>query len=143
MASAGQADTPAENLSRMAACLGMAGHRQQPLAHLQGTLGVGMGHQHGEFVAADTEAAIGVSRDLADKVAQLAQHFIAGGVAFALIEHVEVVHVDDEQSDRHLVAPKPLDLSVKFFLEGAEVAQPGQAIAHRVGLGGLVEALKL
>ena len=110
---------------------------------LHRTGSVGVGHQDGELVAADAEGAIGVARHLADQAAHLAQQVVAGGMAVRLVDHLEIVEVDQQQRHGHLVARIPLELTVELLLEGAVVAQPGQRVTQRIGLGRLIQALQL
>ena len=58
---------------------------------------VGIGQQHDEFLAAVTAGEIDAADRLADAHGEFAQHVVAGVVAEAVVDRLEVIDVDDGQ----------------------------------------------
>ena len=98
-------------------------------------LDVGVRQDHGEFVAADSKGAVaapdGTQRDATHRREEL----IAEGVPLLVIDLLEVVHVHEQQGQGRAVSRGLLELAAEFLLEGAMVAQPGQAVEERVLAG--------
>ena len=117
--------------------------------------GIGVRQQHSELVAADAEGPVPVAQRVADGVGHAQQQLVAGGVALVVVDHLEIVEVDEQQRHRHLVTSEEVQLPVELLLEGAVVAQAGEAVVERVlaslpiehlelglGLGEVIEGLQ-
>ena len=98
---------------------------------------------HGELVAADAEGAVAVAQRVADGVGHAQQQLVARRMALVVVDDLEVVEVDEQQGDRHLVAPVEVQLPIELLLEGAVVAQAGEAVVERVLARLPVEHLQL
>ena len=115
----------------------------QPVGRHEGVRGLRVGQDDGELVAADAEGAVAVAQGVADAVGHADEEAVAGGMAFAVVDDLEVVEVDEQQRDRHLVASVELQLAVQLLLEGAMVAEAGETVVQRVLAGLAVEHLEL
>ena len=71
------------------------------------------------------------------------QQAVAGGMALAVVDHLEVIEVDEQQRHGHLVTAVQLQLPIELLLEGAVVAQAGEAVVQRVLAGFAIEHLEL
>ena len=138
MLGAGKAEMPIESENgSMALPVNAAVERagEHPSRDGQAGLDVGVRQDHGELVAADPEGAVaaaeGAHRDAPDRGQQLVAH----RVAVLVVDLLEVVHVDQQQGQRRLVAGGVLQLAAELLLEGAVVAEPGQAVEQRVLAG--------
>ena len=98
----------------------------------EGLVGVGVREDDRELVSADAEGPVSVAQRITDAVGHAHQETIAGRVTLAVVDDLEVVEVDEQQRHRYLVPPVQLQLAVQLLLEGAVVAEPGQAVVERV-----------
>ncbi len=101
-------------------------------------LAVGVWHQDGELIATDAERPVGVTQDVADQAAHMAQQVIACRMPGRIVGQLEIIEVDDEEGKRHAIAAVPLDLAVEFLLECPVIAEAGECVAQRILTGGLV-----
>ncbi len=104
----------------------------QPVGRYQRVVGVGVWQQDRELVTTDAEGTVAVAQGVADGVGHAYKQAIAGRMAFAVVDDLEVVEVDQQQRHRHVVATVEVELAVQLLLEGAVVAQSGETIVERV-----------
>ena len=72
------------------------------------------------------------------------QHLVAGGVAVAVVGHLEIVEVHEHQREGQARASRRrIHLPLQLFLEGAMVAQPGEPIGEGVLPRLVVQLLQL
>ncbi len=102
-----------------------------------------MRQEHGELIAAHAECPIRQPERAGEQPAESTQHPIAAGVAAAVVDCLELVQVDQEQGERHVVAQRGGDLAPELLVERSMVAQAGQRIPKRIGKGGLVPLLEV
>jgi hypothetical protein len=109
---------------------------------LGGGVGAGAvrrGQDPGELLAADAGDVLAATRHRPEAAAQLGEHAIAGRMAVAVVDVLEVVDVEDHEAERHAVAPAARDLVAQALLEAAVVDQPRQRVVRRLpGQLGLV-----
>ena len=105
--------------------------------------GVGVRQDDRELVAADAEGTVAVAQRVADAVGHAHEQAVAGRMALAVVDDLEVVEVDEQQRDGHLVATVELELAVELLLERAVVAEAGEAVVQRVLARLAVEHLEL
>ena len=60
------------------------------------------------------------------------EHAVAGGVAEAVVDRLEVVDVDEHQRQRAAVAQRALGLLGEALVERAAVGEPGQRVGQRL-----------
>ncbi len=84
--------------------------RLEPAADVDRGLGVGLGEQDREPVAADPADEIVGARRLRDQPPELDQDPVAGGIAVLGVERAEALDIDRDQAERMLVAMRPLDV---------------------------------
>ena len=68
-----------------------------------------------------------------EQCAEGTQGRVAGRVAPAVVDVLEVVYVDDEQGDRAAVAAVALEFDVHRLREGAAVVEPGEMVGAGLG----------
>ena len=94
-------------------------------------VGVGerrLGQDDRELVAADAAGDVGRAHDVADALGRLGQHGVAGEVADAVVDRLEVVEVEDEQREPPVVALRAGDLARERLVEVAAVVQAGERV---------------
>jgi adenine/guanine phosphoribosyltransferase-like PRPP-binding protein len=77
----------------------------QLVGHLAGAFGRRAGQQHGEFVATQAGHGVHLAQALAQALGHFAQDAVARGVAEVVVDVPQLVHVQEEQGQRLLVAP--------------------------------------
>jgi hypothetical protein len=119
------------------------GHRQpDPLGQRADTIQVGLGQKDKERLAAPPADDIFLALE---SPGELPQDVIAAVVSFGVVDSLEVVDVDNDHSQRAVVAAcGAVDLAEPFFAVAA-VVQPGEGIgsAHQVELGAAISELVL
>ena len=65
-----------------------------------------------------------------DHIGHLQQGLIAGGVAGAVVEGLEMVDVDQRDAERFMRAGRAAPLDAQLLLEIAAVEHVGQRVAH-------------
>ena len=125
------------------ACRGPQAEVAQSVGSDQGVRGLRVGQDDGELVTADAEAAVPVAQGVADAVGHADEEAVSGRVTLGVVDDLEVVEVEEQQRDRHLVTAVDLQLPVELLLEGAMVAEAGQAVVERILAGLAVEHLQL
>ena len=121
------ADLAAAQLERRA--LDRAAHA---LGELDAVVGVAA-DQQGELFAAVTGRHVGLADDRLQGGADAFEQVVAGFVAVAVVEALEVVEVEHDQGELAAVAVGLGDLVVQVVGEGAVVVEAGQAVGERRG----------
>ena len=85
-------------------------------------------HQHHELVAAHARDHVDLVHAAADALAEDPQGLIAGGVAEAVVDPLEVIEIECEQCQRHLIPARSRQRALQALLELAAVGQASQAI---------------
>src|SRR4051812_22684298 len=96
------------------------------LAHALGgqlrALQIGLGQDHGHFLAAVARGLVDVARQLSQHARDLAQDDVSLLVAVGVVDRLEVVDVEHDQRDRLVEAAGTLDLARERVVEVAQVA---------------------
>ena len=91
------------------------------------------GNQHQELVAAPAEHVVRLADVPQQERGDLAQHAVPGLVPERVVDHLEVIDVDEDDRERRLVAAVPLHLAPDDLVEEAAVARAGQRVGdHRL-----------
>ena len=131
-AQAGGANADGGGLAQPA-CLGHCG--AHALGHLVGALRAGVGQDHGKFFAAHPRHDVDDPHAAAQHLGDGAQHLVPGIVAEAVIDLLEMVHVQHQQAQGRSRAFDGGDFQPQAVVKSTPVAQAGE----RVGPGQLVE----
>ena len=115
----------------------------QSIGGLEGIGRVRVRQDDGELVTADAEGTVTVAECVPDAVGHTHEETVAGRVSLAVVDLLEVVEVDEQERDWHLVTTLELQLAVKLLLERAVVAESGEAVVQRVLSRLAVELLEL
>ena len=95
---------------------------------------IGLGavrHQHQQFLAAIAAGDIHAAQLGHQQRAHLAQHRIAGGMAVAVVDQLEMVEVDQQDGDRRAAPLRMGDQAGQSLLQEAAVVEAGQIVAQR------------
>ena len=112
----------------------------QPLGHLGGALAVGSGQDHRELLAAPARRHVDLTDGVEQEVGEVAQDDVAGGMAEAVVDRLEVVHVGEDQADG---AAEPLgarELGRQRLVRLPPVREPRETVDERLPLGVAVQA---
>ena len=142
-ASCGTDEMPPENWMARSPAGGRRQKCRNRFAAIEGVRGIRVGQDDRELVAADAEGPVAVAKHVADAAGHAHEEPIARRMAFPVVDDLEVVEVDEQECQRHLVAPEELQLAVELLLEGAVVAKAGEAIVQGVLACLAVEHLEL
>ncbi len=97
---------------------------------------VGAGQDQRELRAPDARrrspARIGAAQGCADA----AQHLVAVGVAVGVVDGLEVVEVEDHETERPALLAAPIQLRGERLVEAAVVGEPGERVGARRGCAG-------
>ena len=104
----------------------------QPARGLGRPLRLGPRQQDGELVASDAEDSVAWSERFSRGCGQTCEQTIAFGMPFAVVDHLEIVQIDEHERERHPVPICQFELMRELFLEGAVVAQTRQSVVQRV-----------
>ena len=108
---------------------------------LGGLLGVAVGHQDRELVAAEAADRHAVAESRAQRVGQRHDQLVAHPVAERVVDVLEVVEVEHERGAGRPVAADVLEVRLQRAREGAAVEQAGQrVVVGQVAQLGLVAA---
>ncbi len=110
---------------------GTAQDREQIVGHRGRRLGGGAGQQHREFVAAEAREHAVARQRLADAVAEGAQHHVAGMVAEAVVDLLEIVEIDEQQRERPAALDRGGERGIERGLEGGAIGQAGDGVVRR------------
>ena len=81
----------------------------QTFGHHGGDRHVGFRHHDDEFLAAIAAGEIDIADRLADAQRELAQHIVAGIVAVAVVDRLEIIDVEHQHRDRLAARGRLLD----------------------------------
>ena len=101
-------------------------------------LGVGVGQQHDELVAAVAGDDVVVAQLAAHRLGDRAQDVVPGQVAVLVVDRLEVVEVEQQAGQRGAGAARAGDLLAHAQVQRAVVEQPGQGVGDRGEAGVLV-----
>ena len=87
--------------------------------------------QHQELVAADAADHVGLAHECAQALAQRLQQQVAGGVTMGVVDHLEMVEIDEQQGHRVAVAAGLRGGEREQFAQQGAVGQAGQVVVHR------------
>ena len=104
-----------------------------PLDRLLRLVGVGLGQQQGELVAADAEGEVAGADRALQQGGDGLQRAVARGVAVGVVDPLELVEVAQGQHEAPAVAQGALDLGAQLAHERAPVEHPRERVA--IGLG--------
>ncbi len=106
--------------------------RMQLPAHFLHAVAAGVVEQHGKFFTAVAGREVeGPARRHRQHARHLRETRIAGLVAAAIVERLEVIEVDEQQRERHALAHGLLPQPLHVVVEHAPVVDAGQAVAVR------------
>ena len=88
---------------------------------------------HHEFLAAEPEYGVAGPHRRSDDAHDPLQHDVAGGMAEAVVEALEMIDVDDEQAQRPAGQRRLLDTLSAQMLEPAAIERAGQRVASGAG----------
>ena len=125
-----------------AARLAVEARREQAADHDLGLVGVGVGQDEGELVAADPEGPVRAAHVRRDRRGGLAQDLVARRMAARVVDPLEVVEVDDRERHRPAGPGRDRPLPLDLLLERAVVAEPGQRVAQGLGASPVVGVLE-
>ncbi len=116
--------------------------RREPLGEREGILGVGVGRDDRELVAADPGRDVTCPLALHECARDRLKHAVAGLVAVSVIDELEAVEVEHRERERPAVAYRAAALFVQALLEGAVIEKAGEPVGgglavkrlQRVGL---------
>jgi hypothetical protein len=106
----------------------LADRPAQPLGDVQRAVDAGARHEHPELLAAGAGDVVDAAPDLPQHAADLAQHRVAGRVAEAVVDVLEVVDVDRQHSVALPITAQTLGLVVQPLLDRAPVQETGEAV---------------
>ena len=89
-------------------------------------------HQHGELVAAEPGGGVARAQAAREPVAHDHEQRVAGGVAEAVVDGLEVVEVDEQHRELAAVALEPGRGVVDAVAEQRLVGEPGQRVVERL-----------
>ncbi len=100
-------------------------------------LDVGLGQDQHEFLAAVAADQVAGAEVLGDRLGDVAQDDVARGVAVRVVDHLEVVDVDERDAQRSLVARGALDFGEEVGEQSLAIGDAGQPVDGRpvVGVG--------
>jgi len=110
--------------------------RAQVLPEARRVRRVALGQHDHELVTRIPSEELLAPNPLADQGREFAQHQITGQVPVAVVDRLEVVHVEEQQRERSLVALSTRDLAVRELLEITPIVDLRQTVkdGHAVDL---------
>ena len=99
-----------------------------PLGGFDRALGIDVGDEDEELVAAEPGDHIGRTDGFTEPIGDDAQELVSGRVAVAVVHKLEVVEVDEEDCDRAVAALGPRDRVLEMLLEEQAVGQVGEGV---------------
>ena len=91
-------------------------------------IGVDVGQDHGELVAAEPPGDVDRPAGRADRTGDAPQRLVAGHVAPRVVQGLEVIEIDDDDGDVARAARRPVELLLEPLVERAVVQDAGQRI---------------
>ena len=105
-----------------------------PVGEQAGGGQVGVLGQDGELVAAEPADGVVLAQAAAQPAGDLAQQPVAGAVAEAVVDHLEVVQVDEQHGQAAAVAARPGQRVADPVVEQGPVGQVGEAVVEHLVL---------
>src|SRR5207249_1295919 len=99
-----------------------------PLGHLDQSREIGLREQDDELFAAIPGHDIATPHGSKEAAGNLNQDPVAGLMAVAVVDPLEVVDVDDEEADAAVVPGRTVDLDTEHLFEEATVVEVGQPV---------------
>ena len=100
-------------------------------ANVVAALGRRLGKNRHELLAAIPRDDVDLAHRVLEQRAQLSQHAVAGEVADGVVDPLEMVDVEQQQRERRVVAPRPVDLGGQPVEQRAPVENARQRIGRR------------
>ena len=141
----GRPRDPGRERELLAECAGRPGRerrREQTAGRLEAVLHARVRQEDREFIAAEPVQPIRLSEHSPQERADLTEHEVARRVTGRLVHGLEIVEVDEHESERVAVAPGEVELALEFLLECTVIAEPGQRVDEGPRLGGHVQVAK-
>ena len=88
--------------------------------------------QHRELVAAEARGGVGAADALVEPARDLDQHLVAGRVAEAVVDRLEVVEVEEDHGEPALLAPAARDRVAYALGEQRAVGESRDAVVERL-----------
>ena len=110
-----------------------------------GVVGVAVYEHDGELVPADADKEIGVTERARQSSAQLPQELVACRMAKGVVDLLEVIEVDEEESQGPVGGQRIVALGeecIEHTEEVPTVAETGQVVGHRLAVPFLAESLQ-
>ena len=108
---------------------GMAGdYLPQPLDELPTALGIGLGEDQRELVAAVASREVGRADLALQQGADLGEHAVAGLLPEPLVDLAQPVDVDHDQCESERVAPRALELVAQPAVQGVQACTPREHV---------------
>ena len=103
----------------------------QAAGQIAGAMEIGVGADDQELLAAPAARDVGQAHHVLDDACQIHQHLVAGLVAVAVVDPLEVVQIQQQQGQRGVVPIPQAHVSPDLFHQIAAVGQPGQFVGAR------------
>src|SRR5215470_67894 len=104
---------------------------QYPFGHPGAVLQASARANHRELLSADPARNVDPADGTQEYARKMNQRSIAGYVAEPIVDALEIVQVDDDQTERLLLAIGASRLEGEHLAEVSGVAQQGQCVGHR------------
>ena len=108
------------------------GGRADALEQRRHVAGVGARQDQRELVAADPGRVVTEAQDVEETGGEGADRGVTAGVAFGVVDLLEVVEIDDHEGERPLVAHAAGDRHLEEAVEAAAVEQAGEPVVPGV-----------
>src|SRR5690606_13925923 len=108
----------------------LGGLSAQLLGDLPGMVQVGLAQQQQELLSSPAADDVGAAQTAAQALGEGLQRLVAGVVAVAVIEPLELVEVDQQRAQRALLALGVLQRLPGQQVEAAAVGQSGELVGH-------------
>ncbi|KAG1084679.1 hypothetical protein G6F40_014419 [Rhizopus arrhizus] len=99
----------------------------------------GRDQHHHEFFAAIAEQIIAAAGELAEQARHVLQRAVAGIMAVAVVDGLEMIQIEQQQRERRVVARGQLDLPAQYRRQETAVEQVGQGVAAGIQFADALE----
>ena len=100
-------------------------------ANLDQQLGVHIGRDHRELLAAEPRHHVVIARHVLEATGDCPQHLVADIVTMCVVDLLEMIEIEDHQPDRLLDAAEFLEIFLQRIVEIAPVLHAGQTVGQR------------